>query len=499
MLHQLSRPFRKVGRTDRALIRRSAALPRTRADDVLGGLSKSANKSRLWWVVAVALAARKGATRRGALRGMVAIAGASAAANLLGKPLFPRRRPAEDEVPEHRRLRKRPTSSSFPSGHAASAAAFATAVAMESPKAGLVVAPLAGAVAYSRVHTGVHWPSDVGAGLVIGVGVAALTRHWWPLHPDLPARTAHTAEAPEMRDGEDMLALVNPHSGVDGQDPTEDVRYAWPKATLLYPDPHQDLREQLAAEIDARGGSVRALGVAGGDGTVAAVASVAAERGLPLALIPAGTLNHFARDVGVRSMPDADAATEAGNAVGIDLGEVEVHGAGEPEHRWFVNTASLGGYPEMVRLREKLQQKHPKWPSAALALARVLRRAKPLPILLNDEPAEVWLIFVGNGTYSPKGFAPSRRPALDTGLLDVRYLRADLPYSRARFLLAMVTNSLNASHVYQQLDLPELRVKLLGGNRRVATDGEVGPLGNEFTFRARPSALTIYRNPDNRV
>ncbi|QRP49992.1 bifunctional phosphatase PAP2/diacylglycerol kinase family protein [Amycolatopsis sp. FDAARGOS 1241] len=498
MFHQLSRPFRKVGRTDRALIARSAALPRTRGDDVLGWLSKSANKSRLWWAVAGLLATRKGATRRGALRGVAAIAGASAAANLLGKPLFPRRRPAEDEVPEHRRLRKRPTSSSFPSGHAASAAAFATAVAMESPRAGLAVAPLAGAVAYSRVHTGVHWPSDVGAGVVIGVTVATLTRHWWPLHPDVPARTAHTAEAPEMRDGEDMLALVNPHSGVDGQDLTEDVRFAWPKATLLYPDARRDLREQLKSEIDARGGTVRALGVAGGDGTVAAVASVAAERGLPLALIPAGTLNHFARDVGVRSMPDADAATEAGNAVGIDLGEVEVHGAGETEHRWFVNTASLGGYPEMVRLREKLQEKHPKWPSAALALARVLRRAKPLPVLLNGERTEVWLIFVGNGTYSPKGFAPSRRPALDTGVLDVRYLRADLPYSRARFLLAMITNSLNASHVYQQLDVSELRVELFDGNRRVATDGEVGPLGKEFVFRARPSALTIYRNPDDR-
>ena len=390
----------------------------------------------------------------------------------------------------HRRLRKRPTSSSFPSGHSASAVAFATAVAMESPRAGLAVAPVALAVAYSRVHTGVHWPSDVGVGSAIGVGAALATRHWWPLHPDIPAETAHTAEAPLMVDGEDMLAVVNPNSGIDGHDPTDEVRYAWPKATLIYPDPDRDLLAQLGEEIDARGGTVRALGVAGGDGTVAAVASVAAERGLPLALIPAGTLNHFARDVGVRSMPDADAATEAGSAVGVDLGEVHIEGA---ERRWFVNTASLGGYPEMVRLREKLQQKLPKWPAAAIALARVLRHAKPIPVRLNGERAEIWLLFVGNGTYAPKGFAPSRRPRLDTGLLDVRYLRADLPYSRARFLLAMVTNSLAASHVYRELDLPELDVELLGGNRRLATDGEVGPLGNRFRFRARPSALTIYR------
>jgi diacylglycerol kinase family enzyme/membrane-associated phospholipid phosphatase len=493
LFNQLIRPFRQVGRTDHRLMRRSAQIPRTRADDALMSLSKSANKAVLWWGVGAVLAAKKGPTRRGALRGVAAIAGASLTANLIGKPLFPRRRPAAEEVPEHRRLVKRPTSSSFPSGHSASAVAFATAVAMESPKAGLAVAPLAIAVAYSRVHTGVHWPSDVGAGMLIGAGAAALTRHWWPLHDDVPARTAHSADAPEMQDGDDMLAVVNPNSGVDGVDPTEDVKYAWPKATILYPNPKQDLRAQLEEEIHARGGSVRALAVAGGDGTVAAVASIAADYDLPLALIPAGTLNHFARDVGLRSMPQSDVATEAGTAVGIDLGEVEIGTGDTMERRWFVNTASIGGYPEMVRLREKLQQRHPKWPSAAIALVRTLRRAKPLNVVLNGEDAEIWWLFVGNGTYAPKGFTPSRRPALDTGLLDIRYLRADIPYSRLRFVLATVMSTLNASHVYQELDLPSLDVELRDGNRRVATDGEVGPLGNEFRFRARSSALTIYR------
>lgn len=112
---------------------------------------------------------------------------------------------------------------------------------------------------------------------------------------------------------------------------------------------------------------------------------------------------------------------------------------------------------------------------------------------LNGEPRQVWMIFIGNGTYAPKGFAPSRRPALDTGQPDVRYLRADLPYSRARFLLASLTNSLNASHVYRQLDLPELDVRLRNGNRRLATDGEAGRLGTRFVFRSRPSTLTVYR------
>lgn len=474
---------------------RSAAIPRSAADTALRTLSRSADKGRLWWIVATALALRKGPSRRGALRGLAGIAGASVTANLIAKSLFPRRRPAAHAVAEHRRLVRRPASSSFPSGHAASAAAFVTAVALESPLLGLVLTPLAAAVAYSRVHTGVHWPSDVGIGACLGIGAGLATQHWWPLPPTNPAYTAHRAIAPVMRDGDAMLAVVNPASGDSETDPADEVRAAWPKATILYPGPGVDLRDQLAEEIRQRHGRVRALGVAGGDGTVAAVASVAADHRLPLALIPTGTFNHFARDIGIRSVADADAATEAGAAVGVDLGEVEITTPTGPVRRWFVNTASLGGYPEMVVLRERLEQRHPTWPAAAIAMIRVLHHAQPLPVRINGYPMRVWMVFVGNGTYAPKGVVPPHRPALDTGLLDVRYIRADVRASRTRFLLAAVTNTLNASHVYREHDVTALDVEILDGYRRIATDGEVGPLGHRFRFRSRPSALTIYRHP----
>ncbi|HEY0640497.1 MAG TPA: phosphatase PAP2 family protein, partial [Pseudonocardiaceae bacterium] len=153
--------MRRVDETDRAFTRRVGALPRTPADDGLKRLTSAADHSFLWLLIAVLLATRRGVTRRAAFRGAAAIAGASFAANALAKPLVPRRRPAADALPLWRALPDPPTSSSFPSGHAASAAAFTAAVAMESPVAGALVAPLAATVAYSRVHTGVHWPSDV--------------------------------------------------------------------------------------------------------------------------------------------------------------------------------------------------------------------------------------------------------------------------------------------------------------------------------------------------
>ena len=462
-------------------------MPRTWLDPALQRLSRSANHSLLWFAVAGVLAARKGSTRRAGLRGVAAIAGASAMANAICKPIFPRRRPAAELLPLHRRLEKRPTSSSFPSGHSASAAAFTTAVAMENPAIGAAIAPLAAAVAYSRVHTGVHWPTDVLAGLGIGVGVGAATRHWWPLPETAPAHSAHRVDAPALGDGSGLVVLANPASGPDDTDPADTVKQYWPGARIIRPDPARDLVELVHESLDE---SVQALGVAGGDGTVAAVASVAAERRLPLVLLPFGTLNHFARDVGVTTVDDAVAATAAGSAVGIDLGLVDVAGDGQ---RWFVNTASLGGYPEMVRLREKMEHRWGKWLAAGIAMVRVLRRAQPMQVTLNGSRRVVWMLFVGNGSYLPKGFAPSSRPALDSGCLDVRYVRADVPYSRARFVAAALTRTLVTSHVYRQADVAEVTVEVVDGHRRVATDGEVGPLGNTFTFSSQRRALVVYR------
>ncbi|WP_461118953.1 phosphatase PAP2 family protein [Saccharothrix stipae] len=473
--------LRRVNRLDLAMMRRSGALRASPVDAGMKRLSRVANHSVLWLVVAGVLAARKGVTRRAALRGVAAIGGASFSASLVAKRLFPRRRPAAELLLTPRRLTRRPTSSSFPSGHAASAAAFTTALAMESPALAAAVAPVAAAVAYSRVHTGVHWPSDVAAGAAIGVGAALLTRRWWPLGRTEPASAREHRALDALVDGEGMVVVVNPSAGLGGDDPTERILAEWPKATIVG---IEDLDTVIADHAP------HALGVAGGDGSVASVAALAAAHRLPLVLVPAGTLNHFARDVGVQGLDDAARAVADGDGVLVDLAAVSVDGAGP---RWFVNTASLGGYPDMVRLRDQLQDRWGKWPAAAIALARVLRTSRPMRVELNGEPQLVWMLFVGNGPYRPKGFAPTMRPALDAGLMDVRYIRADTRFSRARFFLGALLGSLHRSRTYRHLETRWLDVRLLGGAVAIATDGEVGPIGSTFEFRSRPAALAIYR------
>ena len=142
-------------------------------------MSNAANYSRLWLATAAAMAALGGSRgRRAACEGVLAIALTSAVTNLVLKPLGRRQRPARQDgqpVPDSRRVR-RPVSPSFPSGHAASAFAFASAAGQAASSVRLPLHMAAATVAYSRVHTGVHYPSDVAIGVLIGDLCAAAVR-----------------------------------------------------------------------------------------------------------------------------------------------------------------------------------------------------------------------------------------------------------------------------------------------------------------------------------
>ncbi|WP_199584711.1 phosphatase PAP2 family protein [Blastococcus sp. TF02A-30] len=455
-------------------------LPTSPADRWLRRLSRAADKGKLWVVVAALLATRRGALRRGAVRGAGSMAITSAVVNAVLKPVFRRGRPQTGGISADRLLRRPPTSTSFPSGHSASAAAFATGLAMEVPLAGAALAPLALTVGYSRVHVGVHYPGDVVAGLAVGAGVAAATQHWWRVRPTEPARVRQAHEAPALPEGEGLAVAVNPRSGPDDYDPAEDIRRLLPRARVLELTEQAGVAELLGAA--ARDGA-RALGVAGGDGSVAAAAAVALEHGLPLAVIPAGTLNHFARDVGLITPQDAVDAVLAGEAVTVDVAEVN----GTP----FLNTSSIGAYPDMVRRRDRLSGRLGKWLALTVAAAQVLRTGTPLQLEVDGRPLRVWILFVGNCLYTPRGLSPAWRPRLEDGLLDVQYLRADLRFGRTRAVLATLLGVSEHSRSYGKFTARELRVRSGSGPQRVAFDGEMGAAATEFLFRKRPP-LTVY-------
>ena len=166
----------ELGEVDRAVYQAVAVTPTPHLDDAFRRLSEAANRSLLWLGIAAVIAAvggRRG--RRVALEGVLAIGATSATVNLCIKPFARRGRPDRpDPAPYERRLVSMPESTSFPSGHAASAFAFAYTVGRHYPGLAVPIRLLASGVAYSRVHTGVHYPGDVVLGSIIGAGTSAM-------------------------------------------------------------------------------------------------------------------------------------------------------------------------------------------------------------------------------------------------------------------------------------------------------------------------------------
>ena len=170
--------LRDAERIDLAVYAAIAATPTPALDQAMSRLTRAANRSQLWLAATALLIVGRGEPGRRAPRGALASIGASSTvANALIKPLGRRRRPdAVDIVPLARQVRM-PSSTSFPSGHAASAFAFATAVGHVLPREAIAIRGLAVLVAYSRVHTGVHYPGDVVAGSLLGSAIGQLTTH----------------------------------------------------------------------------------------------------------------------------------------------------------------------------------------------------------------------------------------------------------------------------------------------------------------------------------
>ena len=284
-------------------------------------------------------------------------------------------------------------------------------------------------------------------------------------------------DAPSLPGGEGLTVIVNQASGSsDGA--ADAITQALPKATVLEWDPTTD----LGALIN---GSPRALGVAGGDGTVASVAQIAHDRGLPLAVFPAGTLNHFAKALGLDTDAHTVSAVEAGVAGSVDMAFID--GVG------FLNTASIGGYPDMVNRRDRYSHRFGKWPATAYAILRTLRHGKPLDLVINGQQLPVWVVFIGNGRYIPRGLAPSWREQLAGGVLDVQYLRADRRFSRTRAVIYSLFGVVERSHVFGSLESATVRIHSLSGPKATAHDGEITAPTDTIKLEISDQRLTVYR------
>ncbi|MGW3820201.1 phosphatase PAP2 family protein [Streptomyces sp. NPDC005046] len=174
---QLMRLTTGLSKADRHLTQQAASRIPPAVGRLLSAVEEAAESSKLWCGAAVMMAAfggRRG--RRSAVPGLAALAVAQLVSNGVGKQLVDRPRPPTEWI-EHDEAEDRPDSSYFPSGHTAAAVAFTAAVAATWPLGGGLCAVPTALVAVERVQSGAHYPTDVAAGAVIGLGSAWLTRH----------------------------------------------------------------------------------------------------------------------------------------------------------------------------------------------------------------------------------------------------------------------------------------------------------------------------------
>lgn len=275
------------------------------------------------------------------------------------------------------------------------------------------------------------------------------------------------------------IILVNPAAGPD--DLTVDElrkRFSGHDVVECTPDEVAD----RTADAVKRG--VDFVGVAGGDGTIRCAAQELTGTDVPLLPIPAGTRNHFAKDVGVPEIDDAVDASK-GEVIRVDIGEVN-------EQR-FVNNSSIGIYPRIVVRREAHEKRLPKGVANLVAVwEQVRRRGQRFGVDVDGRTCEAWMVFVGNGRYGEGLIDLADRESLDSNQLDVRIALADKPMARLRLLLALLVGRLVHSQLLEHMTTSAVTIDVEGrGTVEVALDGEVERLETPLRYRSLKGELSV--------
>ncbi|MEO6353434.1 MAG: diacylglycerol kinase family protein [Oxalobacteraceae bacterium] len=238
----------------------------------------------------------------------------------------------------------------------------------------------------------------------------------------------------------------------------------------------------------------------GGDGTINQVASALIGTNSVLGVLPLGTLNHFAKDLGIPlELDQAIRHIAIGHTISVDTGEVN--------GKVFLNNSSLGLYPDIVREREKQQQRlgRGKWLAFCWAGMMALRRFPFLHVRLSMDGEEhlrrTAFVFVGNNAYVMEGFNIGARACMNTGRLCLYVSHHTGRFGLLRLALSALLGRIRQEKDFDVVSTKEILIETHHRRMRVATDGEVAVMDTPLQYRIRPASLRVIvpRKDDNAV
>jgi diacylglycerol kinase family enzyme len=253
----------------------------------------------------------------------------------------------------------------------------------------------------------------------------------------------------------------------------------------------QDVTREAARALDlATAGGLDAVAVGGGDGTIGAVAGLASGTGVPLGILPLGTLNHCAKELEIPlALDEAAAVIAAGTTRDIDVGEVN--------GRVFVNNSSVGVYPYMVLERDRRMRGEGwgKWPAMTLAFLRMLRRFPRRRLYISAEgwaePCRTPLVFIGNNEYEFGLLGLGKRARLDGGELSLYVARHRHPLALLGLVFRATFGRLDEAKDFTQHRAAAAEIRSRASRLPVTIDGEVVRLRPPLHYRIRPRALRV--------
>jgi YegS/Rv2252/BmrU family lipid kinase len=256
---------------------------------------------------------------------------------------------------------------------------------------------------------------------------------------------------------------------------------------IVQPDDGHDI---CAVARDAVQSGERIVVAAGGDGTINAVATALAGTDRILGVLPVGTLNHFAKDLGIPlDLESAVRTIKEGVVAAVDVGEVN--------GRIFINNSSLGIYPQIVSRREAQQQRlaRGKWPAFFWATIQAMRRFPFLDLRIAFEGQQMFrrtaFLFVGNNEYEIAGFNLGSRACVNAGKLGLYLTQRTGRFGLFRLAFHALFGRVDQEKDFDVFCVTEARIETRKRRLLVALDGEVERMETPLQYRIRPAALRV--------